>query len=664
MENGFLPVCREDLADLHIECLDFVYVTGDAYVDHPSFAAAVISRVLVSHGYTVGIISQPDWTDPESIAILGRPRLGFLVSAGNMDSMVNHYTVARKRRSTDAYSPGGAAFRRPDRAVLVYSNLIRARYKDSPIIVGGLEASLRRMAHYDYWSDSLRRSVLMDCGADLISYGMGERSIVEIADALAAGIDVKDITFINGTCFKTKNKDLVEDCVMLPSYDELLADKAAFARSFYIQYTNTDPFSGRRLAERYQTVYVVQNPPAMPLSMQEMDDVYDLPYTRKVHPSCGEVPAVKEISFSLVSNRGCFGGCSFCAITYHQGRIVQCRSHASILAEAKAMTKDPAFKGYIHDVGGPTADFRHPACQAQTKRGACKDRQCLFPSPCRNLRADHTDYVRLLQKLRAIPGVKKVFVRSGLRFDYIMAESSDEFMEELVRYHISGQLKVAPEHVSDSVLKKMGKPPHRVYEAFVKRYERINRQCGMKQYLVPYLMSSHPGCTLKDAVILAEYLRDIHHMPEQVQDFYPTPGTLSTAMYYTGLDPRTMQKVYVPRSSREKAMQRALMQYALPANRALVTEALELAGREDLIGYDAKCLVRPYHDRQGRSKLENTRPGGKPENTRQGRKTESTRQGRKPESTRHGRSKPETQPGKPGRNKARKQARNQARKQA
>ena len=432
--NGFLPVSKEELVEWNIDRPDFVYVTGDAYVDHPSFGTAIISRVIWSRGYTVGIIPQPDWKDPESITVFGEPKLGFLVSAGNMDSMVNHYTVAGKRRREDAYSPDGIAGKRPDRAVIVYSNLIRARYKKTPIVVGGIEASLRRMAHYDYWSDSLRRSVLMDCGADLISYGMGERSIVEIADALASGLAVSDITFIEGTCFRTKQADLLYDCEMLPSYEDLLSDRTAFARSFYIQYTNTDPFSGKRLAERYGTVYVVQNPPAKPLTMQEMDDVYDLPYTGKAHPSCGNVPALKEVKFSLVSNRGCFGGCSFCALTFHQGRIIQCRSHESIIREARRMTKDPDFKGYIHDVGGPTADFRRPACDKQMTKGVCKNRQCLFPAPCKHMKADHQDYVSLLKKLRAIEGVKKVFVRSGLRFDYIMADPSDAFMEELVRW--------------------------------------------------------------------------------------------------------------------------------------------------------------------------------------------------------------------------------------
>ncbi len=596
MSNGFLPMTREDLRERNIEQPDFVYVIGDAYVDHPSFGPAIISRVLEAHGYTVGIISQPDWKDPESVAVLGEPRLGFLVSSGNMDSMVNHYTVAKKHRKRDAYSPGGVMGKRPDRAVMVYCNLIRQRYRKAPIIAGGIEASLRRMAHYDYWSNSLRRSVLMDCGADLISYGMGERSILAIADALASGISAGDITFVDGTCFKTKQEDLLYDCVMLPSYEEMVEDHTAYAKSFYTQYTNTDPFSGKRMAERYGTVFVVQNPPAKPLTTEEMDEVYSLPYMRKEHPSYakdGGIPAIEEIRFSLVSNRGCYGGCNFCALTFHQGRIIQVRSHESILEEARLMTEDPLFKGYIHDVGGPTANFRAPSCSKQMTRGVCRNRQCLFPKPCPNLEVDHSDYTALLRKLRALPKVKKVFVRSGIRFDYVMADPSDEFMEELVRYHISGQLKVAPEHVSDPVLNMLGKPEHSVYEAFVKRYERMNEKCGMNQFLVPYLMSSHPGCTMKDAVRLAEYLHRIHHIPEQVQDFYPTPSTLSTVMYFTGLDPRTMKPVYVPRSAHEKAMQRALMQYALPENRDLVEEALRIAGREDLIGYGPDCLIRP-----------------------------------------------------------------------
>ena len=608
MKQDFLPISREDMEKQGIEKLDFVYVIGDAYVDHPSFGHAIISRLLQDRGYTVGIISQPDWKNPESIGILGEPRLAFLVSAGNMDSMVNHYAVSRKHRQRDAYTPGGVMGRRPDRAVMVYCNLIRQTYKHTPIIAGGIEASLRRLAHYDYWSDSLRRSLLMDCGADLISYGMGERSILEIAQALDGGIDVKDITYVAGTCFKTKQIETVYDCEMLPSYEEIREDKKRFAESFYRQYCSTDPFSGKRLAERYGTVYVVQNPPAKPLSTREMDEVYGLPYCRTWHPSYdkeGGVPALSEVKFSLVSNRGCFGGCSFCALTFHQGRIVQTRSHESILREAGLMTEEKDFKGYIHDVGGPTANFRQPSCQKQLTEGVCRNRQCLFPAPCRNLTVSHKDYVSLLRKLRKLPGVKKVFIRSGIRFDYVMADPDDEFLRELVKYHVSGQLKVAPEHVSGRVLEKMGKPAHSVYEAFVKKYKAVNRDCGMEQYLVPYLMSSHPGCTMKEAVELAEYLRDLGHMPEQVQDFYPTPSTISTCMYYTGLDPRTMEPVYVPKNPHEKALQRALMQYRNPKNRALVEEALRLARREDLIGWGPGCLIRPEKGKPGQPGKEN-----------------------------------------------------------
>ena len=608
MKQDFLPISREDMEKQGIEKLDFVYVIGDAYVDHPSFGHAIISRLLQDRGYTVGIISQPDWKNPESIGILGEPRLAFLVSAGNMDSMVNHYAVSRKHRQRDAYTPGGVMGRRPDRAVMVYCNLIRQTYKHTPIIAGGIEASLRRLAHYDYWSDSLRRSLLMDCGADLISYGMGERSILEIAQALDGGIDVKDITYVAGTCFKTKQIETVYDCEMLPSYEEIREDKKRFAESFYRQYCSTDPFSGKRLAERYGTVYVVQNPPAKPLSTREMDEVYGLPYCRTWHPSYdkeGGVPALSEVKFSLVSNRGCFGGCSFCALTFHQGRIVQTRSHESILREAGLMTEEKDFKGYIHDVGGPTANFRQPSCQKQLTEGVCRNRQCLFPAPCWNLTVSHKDYVSLLRKLRKLPGVKKVFIRSGIRFDYVMADPDDEFLRELVKYHVSGQLKVAPEHVSGRVLEKMGKPAHSVYEAFVKKYKAVNRDCGMEQYLVPYLMSSHPGCTMKEAVELAEYLRDLGHMPEQVQDFYPTPSTISTCMYYTGLDPRTMEPVYVPKNPHEKALQRALMQYRNPKNRALVEEALRLARREDLIGWGPGCLIRPEKGKPGQPGKEN-----------------------------------------------------------
>ncbi|MDD7390842.1 MAG: YgiQ family radical SAM protein [Lachnospiraceae bacterium] len=595
--GDFLPLCREDMERRGWEQPDFVYVTGDAYVDHPSFGTAIISRLLESRGYRVAILSQPDWKNEDAVREFGRPRLGFLVSSGNMDSMVNHYTVAKKRRKTDAYTPGGVMGRRPDYAVVVYCNMIRRVYKDVPIIIGGIEASLRRMAHYDYWSDRLKRSVLMDSSADLLCYGMGEHSTVEIADCLASGMSVKDITFVRGTVYRTSKPELFEDGLMLPSFEELQQDKKKYAESFYTQYRNTDPFSGKKLVEPYPNKqYLVQNPPAYPLTQMEMDDIYALPYMRTWHPSyaaAGGVPAIEEVQFSLVNNRGCFGGCSFCALTFHQGRIVQCRSHESILKEAGIMTQHPEFKGYIHDVGGPTADFRHPACEKQLKKGVCSDKQCLFPAPCKNLRADHRDYQELLRKLRKLPGVKKVFIRSGIRFDYVLADTKSNFMEELCRYHVSGQLKVAPEHVSDQVLKYMGKPSNQVYRRFAENYRSMNEKLHKKQYLVPYLMSSHPGSTLKEAVELAEAVRDMGYMPEQVQDFYPTPSTISTCMYYTGLDPRTMEKVYIPRNPHEKAMQRALVQYRNPDNYDLVKEALIKAGRTDLIGFGPECLIRP-----------------------------------------------------------------------
>ena len=602
MEQKFLPVCRKDMEERGWDQLDFVYVIGDAYVDHPSFGHAVISRVLESKGYRVGIISQPDWRDPDSISIFGEPRLAFLVSAGNMDSMVNHYSVSRKKRKSDAYTPGGVMGKRPDRACTVYGNLIRQTYKKTPVILGGIEASLRRLAHYDYWSDQIRRSVLLDSGADIISYGMGERSIVEIAEALDAGIPVEQITYIDGTAVKVKSLDDVYDAELLPSFDELRREKKKYAESFYTQYLNTDAFNGKRLAEPYsEHLYVVQNPPAKPLTQTEMDDVYGLSYMRTYHPSyeeAGGVPAIAEIRFSLTSSRGCFGGCSFCALTFHQGRIVQVRSHDSLLKEAEQITREKDFKGYIHDVGGPTANFRHPSCRKQLEHGVCRNRQCLFPEPCRNLDADHSDYVSLLKKLRAIPSVKKVFIRSGIRFDYLLADKNQDFLRELCEYHVSGQLKVAPEHVSAPVLTLMGKPEHKVYEAFCRRFSRMNERLGKEQYLVPYLMSSHPGSGLKEAVELAEYCRDLGYMPEQVQDFYPTPSTLSTCMYYTGLDPRTMKPVYVPKDPHEKAMQRALIQYRNPKLYDLVLEALRKAGRMDLVGYGPKCLIRPKNGAQ------------------------------------------------------------------
>lgn len=597
LENGFLPMNRAEVEELGLKQLDFIYVSGDAYVDHPSFGHAIITRLLQAHGYSVGIIAQPDWKDDSSITVLGEPRLGFLVSSGNMDSMVNHYYVSKKHRESDAYTPGGVPFKRPDHAVVVYGNLIRKTYKKTPIIIGGIEASLRRMAHYDYWSDSFKRSILLDSQADLISYGMGEKSIVEIADALNSGIAVKDITFIQGTVYKTKDISGIYNYELLPSYTDMIADKRLYAQSFKVQHENTDPYNGKALIEPYPNgVYVVQNIPQPPLTTQEMDDVYALPYQRTYHPiyeKDGGVPAIKEIKFSLISNRGCFGGCNFCALTFHQGRTIQVRSHESIIEEAKLITQDKDFKGYIHDVGGPTANFRHPSCQKQLKAGVCKHRQCLCPKPCPNLEVDHSDYLALLRSLRSLPNVKKVFVRSGIRFDYLMLDKDDTFFKELVEYHISGQLKVAPEHICDTVLSKMGKPENAVYEAFTEKYKKLNQKAGKNQFLVPYLMSSHPGSTLKEAVALAEYLRDIGYMPEQVQDFYPTPSTMSTVMYYTGIDPVTMKPVYVCRNPHEKAMQRALIQYRNPKNYDLVKEALHTAGRDDLIGFDKKCLIKP-----------------------------------------------------------------------
>lgn len=613
MNKGFLPISRQEMEAQGIDQFDFVYIIGDAYVDHASFGHAIISRILEANGYTVGIISQPDWKVKESITEFGEPRLGFIVTAGNMDSMVNHYSVSKKRREVDAFTPGGVMGKRPDYATVVYSNLIRQTYKKTPIIIGGIEASLRRLAHYDYWSNSLKRSVLLDSGADLLIYGMGEKPIVEIADALNSGIDIKDITFIEGTVYKTSSLESVYDAITLPSYTELKADKKKYAESFYTQYCNTDPFVAKRLVEPYkEKQYVVQNPPAKPLSQSEMDHVYSLPYMRTYHPSyeaAGGVPAIAEVKFSLVSNRGCFGGCSFCALTFHQGRIIQTRSHESLLAEAEKIIWDKDFKGYIHDVGGPTANFRHMACKKQAEHGACPNKQCLFPKPCNNLKVDHKDYLKLLKKLRELPNVKKVFVRSGIRFDYLMADKDDEFFYELCKHHISGQLKVAPEHISDNVLKYMGKPENSVYEAFQKKYKKINERIEKKQYLVPYLMSSHPGSTIKEAVELAEYLRDLGYMPEQVQDFYPTPSTLSTCMYYTGYDPRTMKPVYTPKNPHEKAMQRALIQYRNPKNYELVREALTLAGRTDLIGFDKKCLIRPRN--MGNSYVGKTKNEGK-----------------------------------------------------
>ena len=594
---AFLPTNRREMEERGWDAVDFTYVCGDAYVDHSSFGAAIITRLLEAHGYRVGFIAQPDWRDPESIAAFGRPRLGFLVSSGNMDSMVNHYTVAKKRRSVDAYSPGGKAGLRPDHACVVYGNLIRRAFKDSPIIMGGIEASLRRLAHYDYWQDKLKRSLLLDASADLLIYGMGEHQIIEMADALNAGLSISDLTFIAGTVFRTRDISYVPDPVILPTWEAMQADKREYARSFGEQNRQLNPYLSHPLVEEYpHGVYVVQNPPALPLTTEELDAVYRLPYERTYHPSyqaAGGVPAIKEVKFSLASNRGCLGECAFCALNFHQGRIIQSRSHESILDEARVMTQDPDFKGYIHDVGGPTANFRVPACQKQARAGACTNRRCLAPEPCKKLRVTHKDYLALLRKLRALPGVKKVFIRSGIRFDYALLDDDRSFIRELAAYHTSGQLRLAPEHVSDAVLRVMGKPENAVYQQFVREFEQASRAAGKEQYVLPYLMSSHPGSTMKEAVELAEFCRDLGFNPEQVSDFYPTPSTVSTCIYYTGLDPRTMEPVYCARDPHEKALQRALIQYRNPKNRALVVEALHRAGREDLIGYGPKCLVRP-----------------------------------------------------------------------
>jgi uncharacterized radical SAM protein YgiQ len=594
--DDYLPINKNDMEKRGWERPDFVVVTGDAYVDHPSFGAAVISRVLENIGFKVGIIAQPNWKNLNDIKSLGRPRLGFLVTSGNLDSMVNHYTVSRRLRDKDSFSPGGKTGLRPDRATIVYCNLIRQAYKKMPIIIGGVEASLRRFAHYDYWSDKVRRSILIDSTADLLVYGMGENQIREIANNLNDGLDIQYISHIPGTCFITEELENLYDYRVIPSFEEIENDGKDFARAFKIQYEEQDPIYGKVLVQKHREKYLVQNPPTPPLKRYELDKVYSLPYQRDYHPSyekLGGVPAIREVKHSIISERGCFGNCSFCSLAFHQGRMVRSRSHESIIEEAEKIIKDKDFKGYINDVGGPTANFRHAACEKQAKKGVCKDKQCLFPKPCANLKVDHKDYLDLLRKLRKLPDVKKVFIRSGLRYDYIMADKDEEFFKELCMHHVSGQLKVAPEHISDEVLELMGKPKRKVYEGFVKKFTRINKDINKKQFIVPYLMSSHPGSTLKSAIQLAEYLRDIGYYPEQVQDFYPTPGTLSTCMYYTELDPRTMKPVYIPKGKLEKAMQRALLQYRNPKNYDLVKRALIIGGREDLIGFDSKCLIRP-----------------------------------------------------------------------
>lgn len=594
--KGFLPISRKDMEDLGWDRPDFVIVTGDAYVDHPSFGAAIIGRVLESYGYRIGIIAQPEFGKKSVFTEFGRPALGFLVTSGNIDSMVNNYTVAKKRRNKDSYAPAGKAGLRPDRALTVYTRRIKEIYPDTAVIIGGIEASLRRFGHYDYWSNKVRESVLVETGADLLVYGMGEACIVEIAEALKSGLPAKEITFVKGSVYRTKDKSRPFEPIFLPSFSEIISSKKKYAESFLIQYRNMDAVTGRVLVEEYDDFYIVQNPPGHPLKQAELDRIYSLPFMRTYHPvyeKDGGIPAIEEVKFSLVSNRGCFGGCNFCALTFHQGRVVQSRSHESIVQEARKLTYEPDFKGYIHDVGGPTANFRHRACKKQEKYGVCIDKQCMFPKLCNMLNVDHSDYLNLLEKLREIPNVKKVFIRSGLRYDYLMADKNDDFFKKLCKNHISGQLKVAPEHVSPKVLEMMGKPGIDSYHAFVKKYDRINSELGKKQYLVPYFMSSHPGCDLNDAILLAEYLRDNNIIPKQVQDFYPTPGTLSTCMYYTKMDPLTGKSVYVPESDHEKAMQRALMQYRNPSNYRLVHEALLKQGRKDLIGFGKKCLIRP-----------------------------------------------------------------------
>lgn len=609
--NEFLPISKKDMLERGWEQLDFIFVSGDAYVDHPSFGPAILCRLLEKHGYKVGIIPQPDWHSTRDFNRLGKPRLGFLVSAGNMDSLLNKFTAAKKVRHQDAYSPGGKAGFRPERATIVYCNRLRELYADVPIIIGGIEASLRRMAHYDYWSNSVRRSILVDSQADLLVFGMGERALLEIAADLQQGVAIENIQDVQGTCYRVPNMDYVWDYLPLPSYSEVKNQKEKFAKAFKIEYLEQDAIRGKRIAQQNDEWCVVQNPPARPLNEVEMDEIYDLPYQRTWHPiydKAGGVPAIKEVQFSLVSQRGCFGGCNFCAIISHEGRIIQRRSQASLIREAKILTKMPGFKGYIHDVGGPTANFRRPSCDAQLKRGTCRGKPCLSPLPCKNLVADHSDYIELLRKLRALPGVKKVFVRSGIRFDYLLL-AKDDFLTELCKYHVSGQLKIAPEHISDRVTRLMGKSNRQVYLQFVAKFKRINQKLGLKQYLVPYFMSSHPGSKLEDAIELAEFIRDMGYHPQQVQDFIPTPGTLSTCMWYTGIDPLTGEKVYTAKTYEEKLMQRSLMQYWLPQNQEIVRKALHIAAREDLIGFGPKCLVRPKKmPHEALNKFRNNRP--------------------------------------------------------
>lgn len=590
---NFLPISKQEVERRGWDAIDFLLVTGDAYVDHPSFGTAIIGRVLEAEGYRVAVLSQPDWHSTKDFLQFGRPKLGVMLNAGNIDSMVAHYTAAKKKRSDDAYSPGGKAGRRPDRALIVYCNRVREAFQDIPLIVGGLEASLRRFAHYDYWQDAVRRSVLLDCGADLLSFGMGERQTIQIANRLAAGESIKTMTDILGTCYVS---DTPVTGTFLPSYEEVCRDKRLYAKAARVELDEQDHIRGKKLIQKHGKRFLVQNPPMPPLTTEELDRVYALPYQRYYHPvyeALGGVPAIEEVEFSITHNRGCFGACNFCSLAFHQGRFITCRSEESVLNEAKALTKNPHFKGYIHDVGGPTANFRRPACEQQLANGLCKGKKCLAPTPCKNLIADHSEYLDLLRKIRGIPGVKKVFIRSGIRFDYLLADENDAFFRELVEHHISGQLKVAPEHCSAAVLDKMGKPHIETYLQFQKKYYALNHQLDKKQYLVPYLMSSHPGSTIEDAVELALFLKQQHLHPQQVQDFYPTPGTISTAMFYSELDPYTLQPVFVPKTPEEKAMQRALLQYFRPENHERVRKALLSIGQRDLIGIGEHCLVPP-----------------------------------------------------------------------
>ncbi len=590
----FLPISHQDMVDRFYEEVDFVLVSGDAYVDHPSFGVAIISRLLEVYGYKVAILAQPDWKNEANFIQFGKPRLAFLVTGGNIDSMVNHYTVAKKRRSKDYYTPNGKMGKRPDRSTIVYSQIIRKIYPSVPIIIGGIEASLRRLAHYDYWDNKIRQSILIDSKADLLIYGMADNSIIEVAEALDSGLVIQDIIYIRGTVWKTNDINRVYSPILLPTFKEIVNDKRKYAISFNIQHNNTDAIKGKTLVETYGNLYIVQNQPALPLTREEMDFVYSLPYERTYHPiynTIGPIPAIDEVKFSIISNRGCFGSCAFCALTHHQGRVISTRSEESIIDEAKKLIKAKDFKGYIHDVGGPTANFQRTSCDQQLEHGTCINKECLHPKPCNKLVVDHSRYLKLLRKLRKLPGVKKVFIRSGIRYDYLMYDKDDAFFNDLVEYHISGQLKVAPEHVSQRVLDIMGKPNRKLYDKFVNKFSQLNAKHEKKQFLVPYLMSSHPGSDLYAAVELAEYLKSINYIPEQVQDFYPTPGTLATCMYYTGLDPKTLEKVYVPKTAHEKAMQRALIQFNRPKNYLLVREALEKTNRLDLIGNHRKCLI-------------------------------------------------------------------------